>query len=157
MQKRLVSAVYLALNTFNAAMNTTHSTKVIAETPTPEEMEALLLQGGALAKVNKAREVAGKHPMSAPFNVKVVDKDWAEALLSGEGVAVAVEQSRVKQPLTEHIQQAIEYTIEKHPLVKFHKVENARFVSLLLYIETAEEKKSAKSQKETKEETKGQS
>lgn len=119
-----------------------------------EQLEALILQGGKITDVNKAREKANLHPIKARFNEKIVAKEWIELLQENKGVVFVVLNGWNRTKNEQSAESSIDATIERFENIKFDRVSGASNDFFFVYIEEEGSKKktSAKRSKKAEEE-----
>lgn len=109
-----------------------------------EQFDALVLQGGKLADVNKAREKANLHAITARFNEKIVESSWVELIQENKGVVFVALNGFRRVKNEEVVNSSIDATVERNERIRFDRISGPSSDFYFVYIEEAgEEKKSS--------------
>jgi hypothetical protein len=117
-----------------------HTIQILAGKTTEEEAKHLILQGGSLDEVNKARAYANLFPISAKVNRKIAKSKFADYLKKGEGALFVVRSNGFRHKNNSKIQLVLDWVIDEMPGISLEIVDNDRYSTFFFYIKKKKEK-----------------
>ncbi len=123
-----------------------------------ETFDALVLQGGKLQDVNKAREAANLHKINPRFNNKLIQKEWIELLQENKGVVFVGLNGFNRTKNAGAITSGIDATKERNEKIHFDAIEGPSFDVFFVYLqeEGTQKKKRSGSRKKAEDKAEGE-